>query len=200
MSEHLFLAFDTETTGKFDFKAPTSAPHQPRIVSMAACLFNAAGEEISTFYTLIRPEGFTIPDEVVEVHGITTEKALQYGIPFEQAYAVLESLVNVSEHVLIFNEQFDRNMTDSEMLRRYNTRSVLHEQKAKLRCVMLLMAARMKQPSGYGDYKWPNLAEAYKWLYQKDFVGAHGALADARATGWMGWTISQMGDWNFEIS
>lgn len=195
----LILSCDVETTGKFKFKKPAADPCQPRIVSMGVCLFDSdTAEEVGTFYTLIKPEGFEIPEEAVAVHGITTEKAMRYGVYFNNAYELLRDLIFAVDRILIFNEQFDRNVLNSELLRRAGTVSALEHRKADIRCMMLAMAGVMKQPGQYGDYKWPKLAAAYEWLYQQPMVGAHGALADSRATGWIALTLVEQGLWSLD--
>lgn len=55
------LFFDTETTGMADFKAEPHAAHQPRLVQLAALLTDDAGEEVTHFSVVIKPEGFEIP-------------------------------------------------------------------------------------------------------------------------------------------
>ena len=65
--------FDSETNGKADFKAPPEAPHQPRLVQLAAILTTDDCEEVSTINLLVRPDGWTIGPEAEAVHGISTE-------------------------------------------------------------------------------------------------------------------------------
>jgi hypothetical protein len=108
-------------------------------------------------------------------------------------------MFRVAERILIFNEQFDRNVLNSEAARRYDTTSYLEHQRPKIRCAMLTMASVMKIPGRYGDYKWPKLEATYEWLYKEKFVGAHGAIADARATGWMAWSVVEMGLWEADL-
>ena len=76
------LFYDTETTGLPDFKAPSESAHQPHIVQLAALLVDMdTRETIQSMDVICRPDGWTIPDEVAAVHGITTEHAAEVGIP-----------------------------------------------------------------------------------------------------------------------
>jgi DNA polymerase-3 subunit epsilon len=59
-----FVAFDTETTGLW---APAH-----RLVELAAVKFHLDRQHIDSFQSLINPQR-PIPDEVVEIHGITDE-------------------------------------------------------------------------------------------------------------------------------
>lgn len=50
-------------------------------------------------------------------------------------------------------------------------------------CTMLESVYHCKIPFGYKKgYKWPKLTELYKTLFNEEFEGAHGALADIEAT------------------
>lgn len=70
------LFFDTETTGIPDFKSPSDAPHQPHLVEVAALVIDEDTRQvINGFHSMVRPDGWTIPDEVAAIHGITTERA-----------------------------------------------------------------------------------------------------------------------------
>jgi len=56
------VAFDTETTGL--------SAADGRIVEIAAIAFNMQGEELGRFSELVNPR-ITIPEEVIQIHGIT---------------------------------------------------------------------------------------------------------------------------------
>lgn len=43
----MYLLFDSETTGKADFKAPFSAPHQPKLVQLGAMLCTSDGGKMA---------------------------------------------------------------------------------------------------------------------------------------------------------
>jgi len=77
----MYLFFDTETTGlPMNWKAPVQEVNNwPRMVQIAWLLYNADGTRIDEKNFIIKPEGFSIPDEAVSVHGISTEKAMNDG-------------------------------------------------------------------------------------------------------------------------
>ncbi len=64
LSEQLFVAFDTETTGLW---APSN-----KLVEIGAVKFCLGGSRTSTFQSLINPER-PMPAEVIAIHGITDE-------------------------------------------------------------------------------------------------------------------------------
>ena len=170
-----FLFFDTETTGKCDFRAPPDAPHQPRLVQLAALLTDGQGKEIASLNVIARPEGFTIPAEASAVHGITTEFALENGAPLGHVVAMFCALAEISSAYVCHNAEFDLLVMTGEMLRL--TRDFPSRPAC---CTMKSMTEVCRLPGPYG-YKWPKLQEAYRHCCGREFDGAHDALADVRA-------------------
>ena len=73
----LAIFYDTETSGLPLFKEPSEDPRQPHIVQLAACLVDLdTGQTVSSMDVIVRPNGWTIPDNVAAIHGITTERAM----------------------------------------------------------------------------------------------------------------------------
>ena len=190
-----FLVFDTETTGKTLKNEPSPlAIGQPRIVSVAAVLFDNDGKEVSTFYSLIKPTGFVIPEEVTAIHGITTKAALEFGLDFNQVYPMIVDLNDRADRAYAFNLAFDSFLFDIETAIRYGRHSCFTEYKERTHCLMLHMAQMMKLPGRYGDYAWPKLAAAYEWYFKQPMPpGAHNALNDTRYTGWLAAALHQNG-------
>ncbi|MEJ6520298.1 3'-5' exonuclease [Shewanella bicestrii] len=85
----LILPFDTETTGLPDWKSPSEADYQPHLVQLAALLVNDKFEIVKELDVIIKPNGWVIPDEVAAIHGITTERAMDEGIPEQEALTQL---------------------------------------------------------------------------------------------------------------
>lgn len=80
------LFFDCETTGLPLFNEPSEHPDQPHMVQLAAVLADLETEKaIASMDVIIRPDGWTIPDDVAAIHGITTEHAMAVGVPEELA-------------------------------------------------------------------------------------------------------------------
>ncbi len=82
----MFLIFDTETTGlpkRWD--APASdTDNWPRAVQIAWQLHDEMGGLVEQYDALVRPDGFNIPYDSEQIHGISTELALQEGKPLEE--------------------------------------------------------------------------------------------------------------------
>lgn len=178
----MILFFDTETTGKADFRAEPNAPHQPRLVQFAALLCEDGGEEVSSASLVIKPDGFKIPAEAAGVHGITTERALATGVDCSVARHIYRRWWAYSKLVVAHNIDFDLLIMDGELYRAAGGVNAWGDPR-EMFCTMNAMTPICKLPSvnGYSDYKWPKLQEAYKHAFGKEFEGAHDALADVRA-------------------
>ena len=77
----MYLIFDTETTGLPRNKnAPlTDFENWPRLVQLAWQLHDGKGKLISQKNFIIKPDGFDIPFKAEQVHGISTQRALEEG-------------------------------------------------------------------------------------------------------------------------
>lgn len=175
----MILFFDTETTGKADFRAEPDAPHQPRLVQFAALLCEDNGDEVGLASLIIRPHQFTIPADASAIHGITTQKALDCGVHLESALDLFVSWSTAAKPIVAHNIQFDRWILLGEMMRSgaIKPEYIFHDGF----CTMKAMTQMCKLPGNYGDYKWPKLIEAYRHCFGCDFDKAHDALADVLA-------------------
>jgi DNA polymerase III epsilon subunit-like protein len=80
------LVFDSETSGV--------DPHEDYIVQFGVCTFfnNQIVDRIS--FLLQLPRGLRISNEMVSIHGITTERCQRYGIPRDDAFGVILEMVD----------------------------------------------------------------------------------------------------------
>ena len=171
------LTYDCETTGIPNWKIPSDSIEQPHLVQLAAVLANAeTGEEIQSMNVIIKPDGWDIPEEVSAIHGITTEYALEYGIPEVEAVKALLSITGDSERNA-YNKTFDQRIIRIA-LKRYDDFTEEHMDRWALKddhhCSM-----RMAQSVTGG--KCPQLANAYRSICGKELVNAHSAMADTLA-------------------
>jgi DNA polymerase-3 subunit epsilon len=171
------LFFDCETTGKALMKSPPSDPEQPRIVQLAAILANPNREVVAKMSVLVRPCGWVVPEGAAAIHGFTTETCALYGLPIKRVLGVFDGLATTAERLVAHNIAFDALVAESE----YSRLSIPFPERER-HCTMLSSQAVCKLPGQYGDYKWPKLAETYRFLFGEDFEGAHDALADVEAT------------------
>ena len=84
----MILFFDTETTGVIprglEHSPLNYAQRYPRIVQLSWQVCDGPTVKEGDF--IIRPDGFTIPDEAAAVHGITTERAIAEGVEYKTAF------------------------------------------------------------------------------------------------------------------
>ena len=105
----MYLIFDTETTGlpkRYD--APISdTENWPRCVQIAWQLHDGMGNLISHEDYLIKPDGFNIPYESEQIHGISTALAEQDGIPLAEVLDKFNEALAKATFVVGQNVDFD---------------------------------------------------------------------------------------------
>lgn len=175
----MYLIFDTETTGlPKSFKAPiTDFDNWPRLVQLAWQNYSAQGELISSFNYIIKPDGFTISDEVAKIHRIDQARAEKEGLDLLPVLEEFKKELLKTEFAVAHNIDFDEKIVGAEFLR--NSMPNIFEATRKI-CTMKGSANICKIP-GRNGYKWPNLTELHTYLFQRGFEEAHDAEADVKA-------------------
>lgn len=176
-----YLFFDTETTGiPKDYKAPcTNTDNWPRLVQLGWLLTDAAGRILSEGNHIVRPDGFEIPKAASDVHGITTEFALENGKPLLDVIFAFGADLNQADCVVGHNLDYDLHIVGAEYVRLgYDSRIMFARPTL---CTMQATIQFCNIPGRFGP-KWPKLMELYTKLFGQGFDGAHDAMADIRAT------------------
>ena len=187
----MYLFFDTETTGlPKNWKAPvTDLNNWPRLVQLAWLCYDLDGNKISEGDFIIKPEGFTIPDNVSKIHGITTERALREGQPVSSVLQHFDSLVKQADYLVAHNISFDEKIVGAELLRNGMKNSIASKRKI---CTMERTTTFCAINGPYG-YKWPKLSELHYKLFRKGFDEAHNAAVDITATAKCFWELRRLG-------
>ena len=176
------LVFDVETTGLpakgADYK--TDFNDFPRIVQLAYYL---NGEYVNR---IIKPEGWTIPVETTEIHGITTEYAMEVGIPFATVADEFIFASSLAKWIVAHNIYFDTSLIKANILRlgmphfsKQIVDPVLHKDKRIDTMKSTIKFVGAKHSDGRGG-KWPTLMELYFKLWNEEFP-AHDAIEDVKA-------------------
>jgi DNA polymerase III subunit alpha len=115
----MFLIFDTETTGlPRNYNAPlTDFDNWPRMVQIAWQLHDAKGNLLQSNSIIIKPQGYSIPFNAEQIHGISNARALEEG---EDLKTVLQNFATVVEQCTYLcghNIEFDINIIGAEFLR-----------------------------------------------------------------------------------
>ena len=179
----MYLIFDTETTGLPRNKtAPiTDLDNWPRLVQLAWQLHDNRGKLIAQHNYLVKPDGFDIPYNAEQIHGISTKRALEEG---HDLRVVLDTFVKDLEgtsQLVGHNIEFDINIIGAELIRQQlSTDRFLNLAKLDTG----ISSTEFCQLSGGlgGKLKMPTLLELHKKLFNRDFGDAHDASYDVAAT------------------
>nr|WP_298656415.1 DNA polymerase III subunit alpha [uncultured Flavobacterium sp.] len=179
----MYLIFDTETTGlPKSWSAPiTDTDNWPRCVQIAWQLHDEMGNLVEHQDYLIRPEGFNIPYDAEQVHGISTDLATAQGILLTEMLEKFNIALSKASYVVGQNVAFDINIMGCEFHRAglqtpllgMNVLDTCSETTAEL----------LRLPGGRGGkFKLPTLTELHEYLFGQKFSEAHNATADVEAT------------------
>jgi DNA polymerase III epsilon subunit-like protein len=175
----MYLFFDTETTG---LPVPPSSDYRnwPRILQIAWLLVDENKDIKSKNCYTIKPDGYSIPNRVVRIHGITKKKAMQEGLPIDQVLRLFLRDINFTDVLVAHNVAFDYGVVRSELLRQ-NIPDFLRD--IKMFCTMTSKQVLdyVKSFRSNGSRQCPSLSELYFLLFNAKIDNAHNALADAEA-------------------
>ena len=174
----LLFFYDTETTGIPNFKEPSEHPGQPHIVQIAAALVDdETRKTVSSINLIIKPDGWTIPEELTEIHGISTDFALETGVSITRALQVFFGLWKGRKRVG-FNESFDARIIRIAQHKLGSPEEQLEAWKnGDKECAMYAARKHTNLPKN----KLPKLIEAYQHFFGEGFDGAHDAMNDVNA-------------------
>lgn len=200
---NLGLCFDVETTGLPLFSEPSGDPRQPHIVQLGAILFDVnTREELQVLDAIIKPDGWTIPDDVAAIHGITTERALVEGVPAVDVLGEFLAMWRRDSGLVRmgFNESFDARLVRIALFRHFDEAAadgwkagLAHDvMKVCTPICRLPPTAKMVAARRGGQFKSPKLTEAYEHFFGEQLANAHSALADARATLRIHWHVQDL--------
>ena len=173
-----YLIFDTETTGlPLNWKAPiTDLNNWSRLVQIAWRHCDNSGNILSDSDYIVKPQGFTIPEDAVDVHGISTETAINEGIDLELVLNEFSKAMDRSDYLVAHNMNFDEKIVGAEFLRVDFDNRLTDIPKI---CTMEMSTDYCELPGPYG-YKWPSLSELHHKLFNEYFDEAHDAAVDVR--------------------
>ncbi|HXB39007.1 MAG TPA: DNA polymerase III subunit alpha, partial [Bacteroidia bacterium] len=179
----MFLIFDTETTGlPRNYNAPLSdSDNWPRVVQIAWQLHDAKGNLIFASSIIVKPDGFTIPFNAEQVHGISTERAMREGRDLNEVMDEFARAVQQTKYLCGHNIEFDLSIVGAEFYRLgldnyFEGKPVIDTKNDDVTAFCAI-------PGGKGGkFKWPKLEELYKKLFNIGFEEAHNAAFDVDAT------------------
>lgn len=158
------LIFDTETTGlpKSRQSASIEPNIWPHIVSISWVILDSDLIEKKRSY-IIKPLGWEIPDEVVKIHGITTEKANAEG---KELSSVIGEFLAESYDVLVaHNLEFDLNVLYNAI--KWDLELPFTTIKKKTLCTMELSRDICNLKTTFNRPKAPKLKELYQYAFHR---------------------------------
>ncbi len=187
----MYLFFDTETTGlpkKWNAQA-SDVDNWPRLVQIAWIFATEKTHAFITQAHIIKPDGYEIPVEASDIHGITQERAMNEGVPILDVLEKFLILNGGADRFVGHNVNFDVSIIGAEMFRAdLNGRFIFLKQI----CTMKTSTNYCKLKGKYG-YKYPTLGELYLKLFDKELKDAHDALVDIKATAECFWKLEELG-------
>ncbi len=187
----MYLFFDTETTGlPRNWKAPVSdTANWPRMVQIAWLIYDNNGNLMEQNDFIIQPEGYNIPAEAANVHGISTERAMEEGYELKQVLEKFAIDIARADSLVAHNISFDEKIVGAEFIRKQISSQLFNKTRI---CTMQKSTNFCKLPGQYG-YKWPTLNELHQTLFGEDFQEAHNAAVDINATAKCFWELKHRG-------
>ena len=192
----LILPYDTETTGlHYGFKSKSlTDPSHPHLVQVSALIVDTETKRVNQSINLVvRPDGWEIPEEAANVHGITTEYAEAWGSAEKSVLDIflelwLGGLTQPLERIA-HNAAFDKNVITTTIARHYGQCELLDAWTSgrdfcTMQAAKPIVNAQTKPHATTGKtrIKFPNLIETYEYFFGEKFDKAHTANADVVAT------------------
>lgn len=177
----VYLFFDTETTGlPKNYNAPSSDLENwsCRLVQIAWIMADENKKPFAMSNFIIKPDGFEIPKESSDVHGITTEKALAEGHDLKKVMYYFLGAARCADKIVGHNISYDMHVAGAELIRTWGKDYI---ESIPTICTMKSSIEFCAIPGKYGN-KFPKLQELHKKLFGSEFDDAHDAMADILAT------------------
>jgi hypothetical protein len=179
------IFFDTETTGlpkRRNSNALESPDNWPEIVSIAWAVYEHDGTLVKKCYSIVKPEGWIIPDVVIKIHGITNEKAHAEGRALSDVLGELKADLEKSDRIVAHNIEFDKNVLFHAYKWHLN-QNPWHIWPEWEICTMGKGEPETKIPRKFPTsnrpYKPPSLTELYKDTFGgREPTGQHNSLKD----------------------
>lgn len=178
----MIIIFDTETNGlPKNFGAPAhDTGNWPRMIQLAWQHYSDDGRKLAEHCYIIKPHNWEVPENVAEINGITTERAMKEGLDLEFVLQTFNHAMWASNTIVAHNISFDEKIIGAEMIREGYDNAYDHLSDMHQVCTMLGTTdfCAIQGPRGK---KWPKLIELHEKLFGNGFEGAHDALVDVQA-------------------
>jgi hypothetical protein len=205
----LTLIIDVESSALLRKDLPDDHESQPHLASIAGKLVTPDWDCVSQFYSLIRPDNWTLDPGAAAVNGLNEKLLADAGLPEWFALAELKQRALLAGRIVGHNVRgFDFKIIEIA-LNRCGSDSLWWKKMAiRLYDTMSESAPILEIPGNYGDWKWPSLEEAVRffsntadgrtdpetWPYGPDWTSDHQAYADVDACEYVFRHLQEMRD------
>lgn len=192
------LYYDTETTGLPFKPAPVkrygrthNSNGYPRLIQIGWILTDEEDNTLSKQDYIVRPDGFSIPGDAVAINGISTDEALEKGVPLLDVLHLFSEDLRQADILIGHNIEYDidvmigefRRKSQRNSLARLTSLPVIDTMKSTVEfCAIPFPADKPRYYDTGCDFKYPKLRELYMKLFGCEFENAHDAMADIEAT------------------
>jgi len=157
------FVFDTETTGLLPRNANNVSDSKMwescRLVQIAWQKYDNAQNLIDKQCFIIKPDNYIIPDNAANIHGITTDYAIDNGITIIELIKILSEVIEDVDIIVAHNINFDDLIIQSELYRYRAFDTYCQWSKIEKKCTMVMGKAAMKLK------KWPKLIDLYQLCF-----------------------------------
>ena len=189
----LYLFFDTETTGlPRDYNASYyDVENWPRLLQLSWIICDESKNIIKQENHIIQPDGFSIPEESVNIHGFSTEYLQEEGEDLNYVLDLFKKDLNRVNYIVGHNIDFDKNVIGAEYVRQginftWDKWTSLCTMKSTTNFCKIIGPY-------YGQYRYAKLQELHTQLFRTGFEGAHDAFYDILATYKCFWELRARG-------
>ena len=179
------IVFDTETTGLPQGwnTSILETDKWPHIVQISWILFDIDKKEVINMEDHIINCGVPIPEESVNIHGITKQRSERKGVPLSDAMNLFDRDLQEADVVVAHNISFDKRMLMVEAIRhhrkQYFTRDGVRKQEV---CTMKSTKdiCKIERNNSKGEVynKYPTLSELHNHFFGYNPSGTHDSMAD----------------------
>jgi DNA polymerase-3 subunit alpha len=166
------LFFDTETTGlpKQRNRPATEDPNNwPEPVSIS-WIVSLNSKILRAKSYIVKPAGWQIPGESVQIHGISQEMAQAYGFELNHILGEFIRDLRTVDVVIAHNLEFDKNVITAASIRLKNDHALLWPalefctmENSRIICKLPLLS-----PNAMFKFKSPKLSELYKYVFNQE--------------------------------
>ena len=176
----MYLIFDVSANGKpKDYKAsPNDLFNWPRLIHISWIVLGEDLKPKRDFNCVIKPEGFSIADDVVKKHAFDHEKAMAEGDNIKDVLKYFSDDVDEAKYLFAHNLNFNENIIAAEFKRAEMEHRIFASERL---CLMHEGTFYAKIPNRRGGYKWPSLQQLHAAIFKQGYAPANNARADVIA-------------------